>query len=129
MNEPGHELARRIVRHLDSGVEHLDAGTRDRLLAARRRALSRYQERPAAVTGLAWAGHALGRFAEDHGVGARHWIALSLLVLALAGVVYWKSAAPGNDLAEIDTGLLTDELPISAYLDKGFDSWLKRPSR
>jgi hypothetical protein len=32
-------------------------------------------------------------------------------------------------LAEVDAGLLTDELPINAYLDKGFDSWLKRSSR
>ena len=61
--------------------------------------------------------------------GTRHWIALSLLVVVLAGVAYWKRPMPTNDLAEIDTGLLTDELPINAYLDKGFDSWLKRPSR
>ena len=33
------------------------------------------------------------------------------------------------ELAEIDAGLLTDELPISAYLDKGFDSWVTGSSR
>jgi len=25
--------------------------------------------------------------------------------------------------------LLTDELPLNAYLDRGFDSWLKRSAR
>jgi len=129
MNQPEHELARGIVRHLDSGVDHLDAGTRDRLLAARTRALSRYRERPAPASELAWAGLAWGRVTAHHGFGTRHWIALSLLVVVLAGVAYWKRPMPTNDLAEIDTGLLTDELPINAYLDKGFDSWLKRPSR
>ena len=129
MNEPETELARRVVRHLDSGVDHLDAGTRNRLLAARNHALSRYREQPVAAPGLAWVGQAFGHFVVQHGFGARHWFALSALMLALAGVIYWKSTAPVSELAEIDTGLLTDELPINAYLDKGFDSWLKRPSR
>jgi hypothetical protein len=32
-------------------------------------------------------------------------------------------------IAEIDTGLLTQDLPISAYLDKDFATWLKRSRR
>jgi hypothetical protein len=27
---------------------------------------------------------------------------------------------------EIDTQLLTDDLPIDAYLDRGFQTWLKK---
>jgi len=129
MNEPDNELARRVVRHLNRGVEHLDAGTRGRLRAAREQALSRYREQPVATHGLAWAGQAFGNFFLQHGIGARHWLALSALLLALAGFVYWKSATPVSEIAELDTGLLTDELPINAYLDKGFDKWLKRSSR
>ena len=30
------------------------------------------------------------------------------------------------ELAEIDSQLLTDDLPIDAYLDRGFQNWLKR---
>jgi hypothetical protein len=56
-------------------------------------------------------------------------IAATALVLAMAGVLYWQSTRPTNGIAEIDLYLLTDELPINAYLDKGFDSWLKRSSR
>jgi hypothetical protein len=56
-------------------------------------------------------------------------IAATAVALAMAGVVYWQSTKPANGLAEIDAYLLTDELPINAYLDKGFDSWLKRSSR
>jgi hypothetical protein len=39
-------------------------------------------------------------------------------------------ASGGGSLNIISVaGLLTDELPISAYLDQDFDSWLKRSSR
>jgi len=126
MNQPEHELAKRIVRHLDHGVDQLEPGVRERLLVARKAALSQYREQPA--TGLARAGQAAALF-TGHRVGVRHLMALSLLVAALAGVAYWQGKSTAPDLAESDSGLLTDELPLNAYLDKGFDSWLKRSSR
>ena len=93
--------------------------------------MSHYREQPAAVLGLAWAGQAMARFAEHRlhqhppaGRGRRARWSL------LAGFAYWQVTGPAsNDFAEIDVGLLTDELPLNAYLDKGFDSWLKRSSR
>lgn len=131
MNRPEHELAKNIVQHLEYGVSQLEPGVRERLLTARKAALSHYRERPAPATGLAWAGQAVARITEHRHAGARHLVAISVLVAALAGIAYWQSQGNGvtNELAEIDTGLLTDELPINAYLDKGFDSWLKRSSR
>ena len=129
MNQPEHELARSLIRHLDYGVDHLDSAVRDRLLAARRTALSHYREQPVTVTGLAWAGQVAGRFAEHRFYHARHLVAISLLVLALVGIAYWQSVGTTNRYAEIDSDLLTDELPLNAYLDQGFDSWLKRSSR
>jgi hypothetical protein len=129
MNQPEHKLARSIVRHLDYGVDHLDPAVRERLLAARGTALSRYREQPATVTGLAWATQAAARVTEHRFYGARHLVAISALVLALAGIAYWQSVGMTSSNAEIDSDLLTDELPINAYLDKGFDSWLKRSSR
>ena len=51
-----------------------------------------------------------------------------LLGLAGTGAVYWQNLTrQANELAEIDAGLLSDDLPINAYLDNGLDSWLKRP--
>jgi hypothetical protein len=40
MNRPDDELARRVVKALNRGVEVLDAGTRERTAAARRLALA-----------------------------------------------------------------------------------------
>lgn len=129
MNQPEHELAAGIIRHLDYGVDDLEAGTVKRLFAARNAALARHREQPVAVAGLAWAGPLAARLGEGRWTSARHLVAISALVLALVGGAYWQSNAPFNELAEIDTGLLTDELPINAYLDQGFDSWLKRSPR
>jgi hypothetical protein len=129
MTQPDQELARKIVQHLDHGVAHLDPRICERLLAARKVALSHCREKPVPVLDLAWAGHAVARIRDHRNFGARHWVAVTTLVLALAGFAYWQSLGPANELADIDVGLLTDELPLNAYLDKGFDSWLKRASR
>jgi len=129
MNQTEHdELARKIVRHLDHSVEQLEPRTRERLAAARKTALSHYREQSERVLGVAWAGPAIARITE-HRFGARLLGVVTALVIATAGVVYWQNTGPANDLADIDTNLLTDELPINAYLDKGFDSWLKRSLR
>jgi hypothetical protein len=119
--EQEQQLARRIVARLDEGLDRLDAGTRERLGTARRAALARYREAPA----FAWAGPA-GRFMQEHLFGTRVAALVTALVIATASVVYWQSVAPNGDLADLEIALLTDELPINAYLDKGFDSWLKR---
>jgi hypothetical protein len=129
MNQPEQELAKKLVRYLDYGVDHLEPGVRERLAAARRTALSQYREKPATVLGLAWAGQAAHWLTEHRFHSPHLLIAAAALILATTGVVYWQSTKPANGLTELDVYLLTDELPINAYLDKGFDSWLKRSSR
>jgi len=129
MNQPEPELARKLVRYLDYGVDRLEPGMLERLAAARRIALSHYREKPATVLGLAWAGRAADRLAGHSSYSAGMLITAAALLLATAGVVYWQNTGPANGLTDIDLNLLTDELPINAYLDQGFDSWLKRSSR
>ncbi|HXV09409.1 MAG TPA: DUF3619 family protein [Burkholderiales bacterium] len=128
MTQPEDTLERRITGHLDRGADQIDAATRERLLAARERALLTYRA-TVPVPGFAWAGHAVSRVTGHRFHSLRNAVALAVVLLALTGLAIWISAGPANELAEIDAGLLTDELPINAYLDKGFDSWLKRGSR
>lgn len=131
MTKTDDELARRIARHLDFGADHVDARIGERLLEARKSALARYSERVQPEGRLAWAG-AAGRGGPHHFWSPRYLIVGAALVAALIGVAYWQNGwqrpSPVNELADLDVGLLTDELPINAYLDKGFDSWLKRSS-
>jgi hypothetical protein len=129
MNSSDHELGKNIARHLDEGLARMDEGTRMRLLAARKVALSHYREQ-AAVGVWAWAGHAVERVAGHHPHALRYTAGAVALIIALIGITYWQAnSAPAIDLADIDAKILTGELPINAYLDKGFDSWLKRSSR
>lgn len=127
MNRQEPELAGKIVQHLNSGAEQIDATVRARLLTARKEALSHYKDRPEPAWRLAWAGHTVR--VGGHRIEMHHLIAVAALIVALIGAVYWQNRGPSNEIAEIDLGLLTDDLPINAYLDRGFDSWLKRSSR
>lgn len=125
MSRPDDELAVKIVQQLDRGVERLDPVTRKRLAAARKVALSHYRGRPETVLGLAWAMNAISPKDGQRPHGARYLVAVTALILGLIGVAYWQTMTP-NDFSEIDIKLLTDDLPLNAYLDRGFDSWLKR---
>ena len=122
------ELGTRIARLLDDGVDGLKPEQRDRLAQARRLALSRQQARTPPVPVPVLAGP-ISRFTEQSVLGVRYVIPLAALVLGLVGVVYVNTGGVASEIADIDAGLLTDELPISAFLDQGLDSWLKRSSR
>src|SRR5262249_1049915 len=129
MNRPDDEVARKVVIALDRSVDRLDAVTRERLAGARRLALSRHRERHEPAWGLAWALNAASPRQGFRQYGARYLFVACTFVLAISGFAYWQATTSSADLAEIDVSLLTDDLPINAYLDSGFDSWLKRSSR
>jgi len=121
MNERefGHKIKHQLDRALD-----LEPATRNRLKAAREQALARQRlTEPAFV--LAWADAIVGRLS---GNPASASIALggAALILALFAVQYWQQAPTMEEIEEIDAALLTSDLPINAYLDKSFDTWLKR---
>ena len=55
-------------------------------------------------------------------------VPLFALILTLSVLVIWQQQTIQNtskaDLAELDAQVLTDELPVTAYLDQGFEVWL-----
>jgi hypothetical protein len=125
MNEE--ELARKIVSRLDRGLDGIKQGTLYRLQSARSNALNHYREEAEPAGVAAWAGELAFRLGLSRYLNGRYLMALSLLMLSLIGVTVWRGQ--GNDIADIDAGLLTCELPISAYLDNDFEAWLKRSPR
>ncbi|MBX3663627.1 MAG: DUF3619 family protein [Burkholderiales bacterium] len=129
MNAREHEVARKITRMLDQGSRDLDRNAQLRLSSAREQALSLAASRRAPAWVPVWAAQLAGR-AGGWPAGTRYLLPMAVLLLGLMGIVYWQgNGGPGSELADIDARLLTDDLPIDAYLDKGFDSWLKRQSR
>ncbi|MEQ1776264.1 MAG: DUF3619 family protein [Burkholderiales bacterium] len=124
-----HELAEKVVALLNQGTQQIDAGTAAKLLEARKQALAHFNEQPERSWAFEWAAQGASRIAEPFSYNLRAWVVLLALLTSLAGAVAWQSfSTQGSDIADIDEGLLTSELPINAYLDRSFDSWLKRPS-
>ena len=114
MNE--RELAEGVVRKLDEGLGSLPAGTLYRLRLARDAALSRAHLGTASPLDSLDAPRLLGR---------RLLIPVFGLMLALSLLVVWhQQSAMQPDYAEIDAQVLSDELPVTAYLDSGFEVWL-----
>ncbi len=126
------EVAAKIATLLDQTTREIDAKTADKLLAARKVALAHFKDAPTPAWAAVGAGRIalLGRLFEPFSHNLRAGFALIALLLSLGGFVAWQTfGQPGNEIAEIDEALLTDELPINAYLEKGFDTWVKRHIR
>jgi hypothetical protein len=121
MNEM--HFGNRIRQALNQGLR-LNARQTERLHAARERALA--AQRPEPVGALAWADNVLGSFGGWGGFSLRLVAPLAALVIS-AGVLYtWQQNRVISDFEEIDSMLLGDDLPIDAYLDRGFQNWLKK---
>jgi hypothetical protein len=121
MNE--RELGLKIKQQLDQTLD-LDPAALKRLKAAREQALAR-QRMAEPVFALAWVDAVMGRLSGNP-ASASIGLAGAALIMALIGVQYWQQQPSVEEIEEIDAALLTSELPINAYLDKSFDTWLKR---
>lgn len=131
MTRTNDEWASKITGLLDQSVDGLSAHTVEQLAAARRQALVQHRERPAPAWSWAAATNVGSQHAgsESRRYNLRLILVLAALISAVAIALTWQTSNPGSDIADIDASLLSDELPINAYLDKGFDSWVKRGSR
>ncbi|MBS1208060.1 MAG: hypothetical protein H6R19_458 [Proteobacteria bacterium] len=123
MNKPHideRELGQFIRNKLNGSLIHLDKPVLDRLHLARQAALAR-QPALSAQFSLAGAGRHTWVWCEDN---LRPFLVALSLVVAILGVNQIMSMQRIDDLEDIDSALLTDDLPINAYLDTGFHSWL-----
>ena len=114
------------IRHiLGHGIDNLDNTTSKKLQAARQSALA--HQKTAAV-GLSVAG--VDSFASEVLLPqARTLVALIALAVGVVGTYYWNNFQQAAENEEIDSALLSDELPINAYLDHGFHAWLEQPAQ
>ena len=109
---------------LNEGLVALDRKVVGRLHQARQLALNS-QRVP--VSGLRIAG--IGQVVElAFFSNARNLLAVVALSIGAMGTYYWNAFEQAREFEEIDSALLADELPPSAYLDRGFHVWLERVS-
>jgi len=121
MNERkiGHQFKQQLDQALD-----LEPATLNRLKVAREQALSRQRMTEPAFA-LAWVDAVVGRLSGNL-ASASIAVAGAALIIALVGIQYWQQTPTVEEIEEIDAAILTGDLPINAYLDKSFDTWLKR---
>lgn len=120
-------FGQRLARRLSQATDQLPHDINERLRVARLQALSQLQ--PAQALVLQTSGAAALQGGPNTSIWAR-WASLApLLALAVSlfAVNMIISDERDNELAEIDTALLTDDLPPHAYTDPGFVQFLKMP--
>jgi hypothetical protein len=116
------------VRHaLNEKLDNLPASTADRLASARKTAVSRKKANaPVRVAQRVFAGQAGAFFNAPISWISRVGVAVPLLVLVagLAGIYQYEQQRRIAEIAELDAAVLADELPLTAYLDTGFNAYL-----
>lgn len=122
-------LARKLAGALDFGAAKLKQGTAYRLQTAREEALARLAGvETSAAPELALAGNqGLTLGGRRPLLSLRFWLPLLVVVAAIASYQsyqYWSNQSL-RDVEDTDAGILTSDLPIDAYLDHGFNNWLK----
>lgn len=122
MNEQ--QTAYRIKQVLNRGLD-LDPGKLARLKEARELALARQRTRALSPV-LAWADNVSG--GGPSFLLSRVVLPTALLIFSLVAINQWRETQQAAEIEEIDAAVLTGDLPLDAYLDKGFDAWLKRSS-
>src|SRR5471032_1117595 len=132
MNTDDLNFAYKVRHALNEKLDDLPASTTDRLAQARKAALARkkaHVEVPLSVrvarTELAGAG-AGGFLSQPFSWLGRMGMVLPLLLLVggLTGIYHYEQQQRIAELAELDAAVLSDELPLSAYLDHGFNAYL-----
>lgn len=127
------EFARKVTGYLDQGTASMRAGTAYRLQLARQQALARLDPQRARGTELSGALAGAGGTVAGGGGGrsfwasGKLWLGVALIAAAMFGYQGYQTwqARQANDLVDTDLEILTSDLPIDAYLDNGFQNWLK----
>ena len=117
------EFAKNIARSLNGGLARISDENLAKLRAGRQKAMEKYRA-PIRILGLVTvSGQVL-----DVSSWARNplfWVP-AIAIAASIALATLNGADDGyDDVGEIDAKLLTGELPIDAFLDKDFGSWVK----
>ena len=112
----------RVRQALNHGLKDIPPAASRRLEAARHLALSHQkQAAPQAVlAGLANTSFRVGA----HTPYLKQILAVVALLLGMWISFYWHSVQYVTEIEEVDSALLTDDLPPDAFLDNDFFEWL-----
>lgn len=121
-------LAKAMASALDQSTGVLPSRITARLAQMREQALSHQKQWQSA---LQLAGQSTHRtmgslFGDSFGSATdwRRWAASAGILLVAGALMFWQAQSQIEDLASEDSALLSEALPPSALIDKGFQSWI-----
>lgn len=123
------DIAKKIVQILEHGTSELDTATAGKLAAARTRAVHAMGQPSRAMPAehaYAGTGHSIIEYLRGHHLT---WVPALIALVAAVLILSLLQQNSTNGPVEVDTLLLASDLPPSAYVDQGFDTWLKKSSR
>ena len=130
MNADDLNFAYKVRHALNEQLDHLPTSTSERLASARKAALSRKKpnsgiqlapRRLAGGFGSLFSLEVMGRVAVA--------VPIMALVIGLAGIYEHEEEQRIAEIAELDAAVLSDELPLTAYLDQGFNAYLAKQAQ
>lgn len=130
MNTDDINLAYKVRHALNEQLDALPDATTSRLAAARAAAMAR--KKPDAPRSVVQASEKASIFSFFSGsTWGRVAVAVPLfaLVAGLSSVYQHEQKQHIAELAELDAAVLSDELPLTAYLDNGFNAYLASQKR
>lgn len=119
------QFGRRVATRLEAGTDEMPYVVRERLRAARVRALQMRKQPEAAPVVVGRGGSASLALGERWFYRIASVLPLVVLAAGLVLIHSFQSDRRASELAEVDAALLTDDLPPAAYADPGFVQFLK----
>ena len=127
MNADDLNFAYKVRHALNEHAEHLPSATTDRLAAARKAAMARKKAHAPVQLAQGQLASNIGALFSFASLGRMGVIVpLLALVAGLAGIYQFEEEQRIAEIAELDAAVLSDELPLTAYLDQGFNAYLEQ---
>ena len=131
MNTDDINLAYKVRHALNETLDELPASTTDRLAAARALALSRKKAEAASPRQAQHRQQPGFAQVDLASLLSMRWVArvavvapLVAMVAGLVGVYQVQQEQHVAELADLDAAVLSDDLPLTAYTDHGFNAYL-----
>lgn len=122
------DFGEKVAHLLHSNLANIDDATSAKLKGARLAALARYaQVTDTSGVTLTRSNQLTARFGSFFNQRPLLWgpVMAALLALGITGYLQLSQSEPDD----LDAFLLAGDLPVHAYIDKDFDTWLKGYSR
>lgn len=122
MNEQ--DFGRAIAKKLNAGLGDMPAAQVSKLNQSRNRAMAVYRK-PISVLGLATVGGPSANSKFGWLVKPMILVPVALIAIAIISANIWREELQSDQGDGIDAAILSQELPIQAFLDNDMETWIK----